>query len=79
MVQVVTCSRCNGTGEVIETPCDTCQGGRERKTVKKLVNIPGVSDGVQIRRAGEGQPGTHGGPRQFLPEIEVEKHPFFRR
>ena len=82
MVQVVTCSRCNGTGEVIETPCDTCHGrGLERKTVKKLVNIPpGVSDGVQIRLAGEGQPGTHGGPHgNFYLEIEVEKHPFFRR
>ena len=82
MVQVVTCSRCNGTGEVIETPCDTCHGrGLERKTVNKLVNIPpGVSDGVQIRLAGEGQPGTHGGPHgNFYLEIEVEKHPFFRR
>ncbi|MFA7408490.1 MAG: molecular chaperone DnaJ [Anaerolineaceae bacterium] len=82
MVQVVTCSRCNGTGEVIETPCVTCHGrGLERKTVNKLVNIPpGVSDGVQIRLAGEGQPGTHGGPHgNFYLEIEVEKHAFFRR
>jgi len=82
MVQVVTCSRCNGTGEVIETPCVTCHGrGLERKTVNKLVNIPpGVSDGVQIRLAGEGQPGTHGGPHgNFYLEIEVIEHAFFRR
>lgn len=82
MVQVVTCSRCNGSGEVIETPCNTCNGrGLERKTVSKLVSIPaGVSTGVQIRLAGEGQPGIHGGPQgNFYLEIEVEKHEFFRR
>lgn len=82
MVQVVTCPRCNGAGDVIETPCETCNGrGLERKTVNKLVAIPpGVSDGVQIRLAGEGQPGIHGGPHgNFYLEIEVEKHDFFRR
>lgn len=82
MVQVVTCPRCNGSGEVIETPCPTCNGrGLERKTISKLVTIPaGVSNGVQIRLAGEGQPGINGGPHgNFFLEIEVEKHPFFRR
>jgi molecular chaperone DnaJ len=46
-----------------------------------MVTIPaGVSNGVQIRLAGEGQPGINGGPNgNFYLEIEVEKHPFFRR
>ena len=82
MVQVVTCSRCNGRGEVIETPCPTCNGrGLERKTINKLVTIPaGVSSGVQIRLAGEGQPGLNGGPHgNFYIDIEVEKHSYFRR
>ncbi|MBG0785608.1 MAG: molecular chaperone DnaJ [Anaerolineaceae bacterium] len=82
MVQVVTCPRCNGRGEVIETPCPTCNGrGLERKTVTKTVSIPaGVSPGVQIRLAGEGQPGTNGGPNgNFFLEIDVRKHDFFRR
>lgn len=82
MVQVVTCSRCNGRGEVIETPCPTCNGrGLERKTINKLVTIPaGVSSGVQIRLAGEGQPGLNGGPHgNFYIDIEVEKHAYFRR
>ncbi|MEA3327018.1 MAG: molecular chaperone DnaJ [Chloroflexota bacterium] len=82
MVQVVTCPRCNGRGEVIETPCPTCNGrGLERKTVSKKVSIPaGVSSGIQIRLAGEGQPGINGGPNgNFYLEIDVEKHNFFRR
>lgn len=82
MVQVVTCPRCNGRGEIIETPCGTCNGrGLERKTVTKTVSIPaGVSPGVQIRLAGEGQPGTNGGPNgNFYLEINIRKHNFFRR
>ncbi len=82
MVQVVTCPRCNGRGETIETPCPTCNGrGLERKTVKKMVSIPaGVSNGVQIRLAGEGQPGKNGGPHgNFYLEINVDAHEYFRR
>ncbi len=82
MVQVVTCPRCNGRGEVIDTPCPTCNGrGLERVTVNKMVTIPpGVSSGVQIRLAGEGQPGINGGPNgNFYLEIDVERHSFFRR
>ena len=82
MVQVVTCPRCNGRGEVIDTPCQTCNGrGLERKSIAKMVTIPpGVSNGVQIRLAGEGQPGINGGPNgNFYLEIEVESHLYFRR
>jgi len=82
MVQVVTCPRCNGRGEVIETPCPTCNGrGLERKTISKMVTIPaGVASGVQIRLAGEGQPGINGGPQgNFYLEVEVEPHDYFRR
>ena len=82
MVQVVTCPRCNGRGEVIEMPCTTCNGrGLERKTISKMVTIPaGVSSGIQIRLAGEGQPGINGGPHgNFYLEIDVEPHKFFRR
>lgn len=82
MVQVITCPTCNGIGEVIATPCHTCRGrGLERKTVKKIVSIPaGVDNGTQIRLAGEGQPGSNGGPHGNLYiEIRVKEHQFFRR
>ena len=82
MVQVATCSTCNGQGETIGTPCNTCQGrGLERVTRKKVVSVPaGVDTGTQIRLAGEGQPGINGGPNGNLYiAIKVKSHKFFRR
>lgn len=82
MVQVTTCPTCGGKGEVIASPCSTCRGrGLERKTVRKTVAIPaGVDDGTQIRLAGEGQPGSNGGPNGNLYLLlKVRPHKFFRR
>jgi molecular chaperone DnaJ len=68
MVNVSSCSKCGGTGEVILTPCKTCRGaGLERKTRSIHVPIPpGVDTGTQIRLAGEGGPGVFGGPQGNL-------------
>ena len=82
MVQVTTCPNCQGKGTIIQSPCKTCRGaGLERKSIKKLVHIPaGVDNGTQIRLAGEGQPGTNGGPHGNLYlEVRVKPHKFFRR
>src|SRR5215217_7990442 len=82
MVQTATCPTCNGRGETIASPCKTCHGaGLERKTVKKKVQIPGgVDSGTQIRLAGEGGPGTYGGPNGSLFLIlDVKPHQFFKR
>lgn len=82
MVQVSTCPTCNGQGETISTPCHTCRGrGLERRTRKKVVTIPaGVDNGQQMRLAGEGQPGTHGGPNGNLYlTMNVKPHKFFKR
>lgn len=82
MVQVTTCPNCRGSGRVITHRCKNCSGsGYERKTLTKTVPIPaGVADGTQIRMAGEGQPGTSGGPRGNLYiEVKVKSHQYFRR
>ena len=82
MVQVTTCPTCGGKGETIQSPCQTCRGsGQERKTRKKVVTIPaGVDTGTQIRLAGEGQPGTNGGPTGNLYlVVQVQPHKYFRR
>jgi molecular chaperone DnaJ len=76
------CSRCNGTGAIIEDPCPTCQGSGAVRTVKKYrVNIPaGVRDGSRVRLAGKGEPGRSGGPPGDLYVItRVSDSPIFKR
>lgn len=82
MVQVTTCPACNGSGEVITTPCHNCHGrGLERKTLKKTVSIPaGVDNGNQVRLAGEGQPGVNNGPNgNLFLDLRVKPHKYFKR
>jgi molecular chaperone DnaJ len=76
------CSRCGGTGAIIEDPCPTCQGSGSVRTVKKYrVNIPaGVRDGSRVRLAGKGEPGRSGGPAGDLYVItRVSESPVFKR
>ena len=82
MMQSGPCPTCGGRGEIISAPCHTCHGrGLERKTVKKSVGIPaGVDNDTQIRLAGEGEPGTFGGPQGNLYiSLTVKPHKFFQR
>lgn len=81
-VNVMTCSRCDGEGEVVSTPCSNCKGTKRVQVTRKLqVNIPaGVDDGTQIRLAGEGEAGLRGGPSGNLYIIvSVKNHPLFQR
>lgn len=76
------CPTCQGTGEIIEDPCDNCGGdGRVRARRDLTVNVPaGISDGMRIRMAGQGEVGPGGGPAGDLyVEVETEPHPVFLR
>jgi molecular chaperone DnaJ len=76
------CSRCGGSGTVIEEPCPTCQGEGAVRTVKNYrVNIPaGVRDGSRVRLAGKGEPGRNGGPPGDLYVVtRVQPSPVFER
>jgi len=76
------CSRCGGSGTIIEDPCPTCHGSGAVRTIKRLrVNIPaGVRDGSRIRLAGKGEPGRRGGPPGDLYLItHVTPSPIFKR
>jgi molecular chaperone DnaJ len=76
------CSRCGGSGTVIEDPCPTCHGVGAVRTVKRLrVNIPaGVRDGSRIRLPGKGEPGRRSGPPGDLYLItHVAPSPVFKR
>ncbi len=82
MVQVTTCPRCNGKGETISNPCQTCKGqGRNRvKTVLTVQIPPGVRDGLQIQIRGEGDSGDLNAPKgSLLVGVSVQEHEFFKR
>jgi molecular chaperone DnaJ len=76
------CSRCGGSGTIIEDPCPTCQGSGATRSVKRYrVNVPaGVHDGSRIRLAGKGEPGHNGGPPGDLFVItHVTPSPVFKQ
>jgi molecular chaperone DnaJ len=58
------CSRCHGSGTIIEDPCPTCGGeGAVHATKRYRVNVPpGVKEGSRVRLAGKGEAGRNGGP-----------------
>lgn len=81
-VNVTTCPRCQGRGEVIVTPCSTCHGAQRVERPRKLmIDVPpGVDDGMRIRLTGEGEAGVYGGPAGNLYVVlNVKPHRYFRR
>ncbi|HVZ45661.1 MAG TPA: molecular chaperone DnaJ [Ramlibacter sp.] len=77
-----TCPHCRGSGKIIPDPCTTCHGqGKVKKQRTLEVKIPaGIDDGMRIRSAGNGEPGTNGGPPGDLYiEIRLKKHAIFER
>ena len=77
-----TCPVCQGRGQMIEDPCQSCEGaGRTTRERMLSVNIPpGVEDGTRIRLAGEGEAGVRGGPPGDLYIfLSLAPHEFFQR
>ena len=58
-----TCPQCSGYGEMIGTPCNSCNGnGKMQANENVTVKIPkGVDDGTRIRLSGKGEAGNKGG------------------
>jgi molecular chaperone DnaJ len=79
---VTTCPRCQGAGQMIETPCSVCRGaGTETTKAEIPIRIPaGIEEGVRLRVSGEGDAGEPGGQRGDLYVVvrEVE-HKIFQR
>jgi DnaJ-class molecular chaperone len=77
-----TCATCKGTGEINGRLCPTCGGlGTNPRTKRIEVKIPaGVDTGSRVRVAGEGQPGSGGGPRgDLFLVVAVKPDPTFER
>lgn len=81
-VNVSTCPRCHGQGQIIENPCRSCNGeGRVygNKTIE--INVPaGVATGNYIPLEGEGNEGLRGGRSgDLIVVIEEVPHEVFER
>ncbi len=63
MQTAVQCPACQGSGQVIKSPCNVCKGdGRTFGEDTIEVDIPaGVHEGIQLSMAGRGNAGAKGG------------------
>jgi molecular chaperone DnaJ len=63
-VRTSGCPSCGGTGEVVEHPCEACDGAGRLPIDRTLeVDVPGgIHDGQRIRLRGQGHAGELGGP-----------------
>ena len=76
------CSRCHGSGTIIEDPCPTCGGSGAQRSIKRMrVNIPaGVREGSRVRLAGKGESGPRGTePGDLYVVTRVQDSPVFKR
>ncbi len=77
-----TCPTCQGRGQTIADPCKKC-GGAGHTSIEKTLTIAipaGIEDGNRIRRAGEGEAGSRGGPAGDLYVfVTIRPHTFFQR
>lgn len=80
--QVVPCPKCGGVGQKVVKPCKECKGKGVVSSKKRVsVTVPaGVDNGMQMRVAGQGEPGTNGGPSgNLLTLIQVGEDERFTR
>jgi molecular chaperone DnaJ len=76
------CTRCNGLGQVVPSPCATCRGdGRTIADKTYQVDIPaGVDTGSTLRLTGRGAVGARSGSSGDLyVHIRVAAHERFQR
>lgn len=78
----MTCPKCQGEGQMITKPCESCHGQgtvKDKQHVK--VTIPaGVDSGMRLRMSGYGDAGYGGGPAGDLYVfIDVKDHDVFDR
>ena len=76
------CNACRGTGKIIKTPCQNCNGKAYVKVNKRLeVNIPeGIDNMQRIVLRGQGSAGRNGGAAgDLVIEVRVKPHAAFTR
>jgi len=82
MVSTVVCPACRGLGDIIESPCSSCDGdGRVVGETQYTVDIPaGVDTGAALRLTGRGAAGARGaGFGDLYVRVRVMAHARFER
>lgn len=77
-----TCPRCQGQGEMIDSPCKQCRGSglKSERMEAKFPVPPGVEDGMGQRIRNGGNAGAKGGPYgNLIILFSVESHENFIR
>lgn len=77
-----TCTRCEGKGKIVTTPCKECHGsGATQVSSKVAIKIPaGIDDNQVISVRGKGNAGSNGGPSgDLLVVVGVRPDPIFER
>jgi len=81
-VQVRTCSKCFGAGQIPKKICENC-GGSGRVMGERAVSVeirPGISDGQIIKIQSAGEAGERGAKEGDLyVKIKIKPHPLFKR
>lgn len=81
-VTLTTCVRCEGRGQIVDSPCLRCQGSGYRflPHLLKVKVPPGIDDGMVIRLSGQGEANANGGPPgDLLISPHIRRHPIFER
>lgn len=82
LVTAAPCPRCEGEGEIVESPCLNCKGRGTRPEVATItVPVPaGVAEGQYLTLRGQGNAGRRGGaPGDLRVLIEEKPHELFER
>ncbi|MDH3540004.1 MAG: molecular chaperone DnaJ [Acidimicrobiia bacterium] len=82
MATLQTCDRCQGRGEIVVVPCETCNGTQlVEETRTMTVRVPaGVDSGSRLRLRGEGGAGPAGTrPGDLYVQVSVMPDPRFER
>ena len=81
--QITICQACNGSGSIIEHPCQECHGsGQTEKAETLTVKIPqGIEEGMALRIPGKGMPSREAGGNagDLLVVVRSRRDPRFER
>ena len=77
-----TCPDCQGTGKIVEKPCETCQGqGRTPSRERVDIQVPaGILSSASLVVREKGEAGVRGDASgDLVVRINVAEHPYFQR